>query len=79
MKIRLNVDLNSYKKGQVIDVNSENGIPTDIYWRKRLREAKIDNCIEVIKKQVKREVSKVVKEAVVSSKNLSEVRNDNNK
>lgn len=59
MKLKLNFDLNGYKAGEIIDIKDKNGIPTDKYWRKRLRDAVIDNCVEVMtdKKSKKKEVS----------------------
>lgn len=61
MKVRINKPVFGHKVGQIIDINTnENGIPTAIYWRRRLKDAEIDNCIEVIeeKPQKKLEPSK---------------------
>ena len=49
MKIQINKPLKNYKAGYIIDIKDKNGIPTDIYWFRRLKDAKIDNCIEIIK------------------------------
>ena len=35
-----------------IDVD-ENGIPLDMHWRRRLRDAKSDGCVEIVKEQKK--------------------------
>jgi len=43
IRVKLNYDLKSYKKGDLIFIDSH-----DIYWRKRLQDAKSDNCIEII-------------------------------
>lgn len=48
MRIKLNVALKGYRKGQIISIKSENGKPLELYWRKRLRDSKKDNCITVI-------------------------------
>lgn len=46
IKIKLNCDLKNHKKGHIITINLY-----DIYWRNRLRDAKIDNCIEIVKEK----------------------------
>jgi len=44
MRIRINKRLKNYAIGQVININ-----PSDTYWVNRLKDAEIDNCIEVLK------------------------------
>ena len=48
MKLKLNCDLNGHKKGTIIKVNDNNGIPLDSFWRRRLKDAEIDNCVEIV-------------------------------
>ena len=48
MKIRLNIAMKSYAKGQEITIGDENGIPLDPFWRRRLKDAEIDNSIEIV-------------------------------
>lgn len=48
MKIKLNVDLLKHKAGTTITIKDVDGIPVDQYWYRRLKDAKKDNCIEVI-------------------------------
>lgn len=52
LKIRLNTPLRGLPEGveKYIKVD-ENGIPHERYWRDRFKDAKTDNCIEVIKKK----------------------------
>jgi len=58
IKIKLNADLSTHKAGVELDIKTdENGIPLEKYWRRRFRDAKIDNCIE-IKKTKKKNTSK---------------------
>jgi hypothetical protein len=47
MKIQCN-SVPNFKQGQIITVPSENGVPRDIFWRKRLRDAAMDGCCEVV-------------------------------
>ncbi len=50
LKIKLNCDLNGFKAGNVIFINvDEHNVPLDIFWRRRLKDSAIDNCIEVVK------------------------------
>ena len=56
VNIKLNADLNGYKKGKILKIIvDKKGIPVDNYWYRRLKDAEIDNCIEIIdnKKQNK--------------------------
>lgn len=48
MKLKLNANLRGNKSGDVIDVDDVNGVPTEIFWRRRLRDSAIDNCCEVV-------------------------------
>jgi len=48
MKIKLNMDLNGISKGQIIEIKSVKGIPADLFWRRRLADSKIDNCVEIV-------------------------------
>ena len=38
----------------IINIEDDNGIPIDKFWRNRLEDAKIDNCVEIIKPRAKR-------------------------
>ena len=52
MQIKLNQNLRTPQgqllKDTIIEINDENGVPTDLFWRNRLKDSAIDNCIEVI-------------------------------
>ena len=52
MKIKINRDFSGHKVGDVIDVSSTNGVPNEIFWRRRLRDASIDDCCEAVKETV---------------------------
>ena len=50
MKLKINKDMAGYKAGRTINIKADiNNIPLDIFWRRRLKDAKSDNCVEVIK------------------------------
>lgn len=47
--LKINKDLGIYKKDQIIELDSdEHGTPIDIYWQRRLQDAKIDNCVSIV-------------------------------
>jgi hypothetical protein len=49
MKIKLNTDLNGFKMGRVINVDTDaSGTVVDKFWRARLKDSEIDNCVEVV-------------------------------
>jgi len=54
-KVRMNVDLLTFKAGQVVKLKFRNGVPTDRFWRRRLIDAKLDNCIQVVEDNDPRE------------------------
>jgi hypothetical protein len=50
MKIKLNVNMGTLRKGLIVNVLCDkSGTPLDIFWRRRLKDAKIDNCCEIVK------------------------------
>jgi len=84
IKIKLNEDLRGYKKGSVIKIKvSDNNVPKDIYWRRRLEDSMFDNCIEIVydKKKVidgpaKSEAPHKVVKKKVKKKVKKEVKNN---
>jgi len=49
IKIRLNIGLGGHPAGSIIDLKDDgHGTPLDMYWARRIEDAKIDNCVEVI-------------------------------
>lgn len=53
MQIQINKKIKNYKVGEIIEIQDEDGIPTDIFWRKRLEDSAIDNCIEIVSTKTK--------------------------
>ena len=53
MIIRLNQSFKGLPVGSELSIDSVGGIPVDSFWRKRLKDSVIDNCIEIVKKQYK--------------------------
>lgn len=57
MNLKLNQNLKfknkEYKKDSIIEVDDVNNIPTDLFWRNRLKDSAIDNCVEIVSTQKK--------------------------
>lgn len=52
IKIKINGTIVGYKVDQVINVAADkHGTPLDQFWRRRLKDAEIDHCCEVVKSQ----------------------------
>ncbi len=86
MKLKLNVDLNGKKKDSVIDIEDQNGIATDPYWRSRIKDSIIDNCVEIVNESkqiqdpvVKKEAKKAVEINQAADEKKLEVKDDDNK
>jgi hypothetical protein len=48
-RIRLNAPLRGYAAGTELPIRvDKDGTPIDRYWRDRLRDAKRDNCVEMV-------------------------------
>lgn len=54
IKIKLNRDLRGLRTGTEIKIKvDKEGTPLERYWRDRMKEAPIDNCIEIITTKAK--------------------------
>lgn len=63
MNLKLNQDLRTPKgkllKGAIVSVESDkNGIPIDLFWRNRVKDSAIDNCVEVLEEKKSQPKSK---------------------
>lgn len=49
IKLKLNIPLVGYQAGQTVTVQTDRAnVPLDRFWRRRIKDAKIDNCVEVV-------------------------------
>lgn len=49
LKLKVNNEALQLMYGAEIEIDvSKTGVPLKRYWRNRLRDAKIDNCVEVV-------------------------------
>lgn len=51
--LKINSPLRGYGIGAEVKVRCEDGQPIDPYWRRRIKDAKIDKCVEIISKKKK--------------------------
>jgi len=59
LEIKSEVPLHGFNKGQIVKVKVDrNGTPYDKNWRRRLKDSKIDGCVEIIKSPAKKKESK---------------------
>lgn len=55
MKLKLNVAMNGFAKGQEITIADVKGVPTESFWRRRLKDSEIDKCVEIVQTKPKSE------------------------
>lgn len=50
IKIKLNQPMAGYESGREVTIQTDrSGVPLEQFWRRRLRDAETDNCVEVVK------------------------------
>ncbi len=50
LKLKLNQPMAGYEAGRVVTVQVDRaGVPLEKFWRRRLKDAEIDNCVEKVK------------------------------
>lgn len=47
-ELKLNAPLRGLPAGHVERIKVIDGVPVDRYWRRRLKDATIDNCVEIL-------------------------------
>ena len=57
MKLKINQDIKTPNgkvfKDSIIEVDDIDGVPSEIFWRNRIRDSAIDNCVEIVSTQKK--------------------------
>lgn len=48
MILKINIPMMGKKAGDTFNVEIKNGVIKDKFWRNRLHDAKIDNCVEIV-------------------------------
>ena len=50
IKLKLNQAMQGFEAGRVVPVQAdEQGVPLEKFWRRRLKDSQIDNCVEIVK------------------------------
>ena len=52
IKIKINHEhgLKGHKKDAIVEIETDHdGVPMDSFWRRRLKDSAIDNCVEIVK------------------------------
>lgn len=60
-QLKINAPLKNLKPGAIINIQTDkDGVPLERYWRDRLRDSEIDNCVEIVdaKKKERKESDK---------------------
>ncbi len=49
VRVKILADIPGHKKGQMVIIETDkDGIPLERFWRRRFKDAKTDNCLEII-------------------------------
>lgn len=59
IKLKINIPMQGYAAGREISIEADrSGVPLDKFWRRRLKDAEIDDCVCVVKNRPKRDDTK---------------------
>ena len=54
LKVNFNIKNKNIRVGDIVQIEIDtNGIPLDQFWRRRLKDSKLDNCVEIINSKKK--------------------------
>ena len=56
--IQCNSEILDHKKGDKVQIKSIGGVPTDSFWRRRLKDATLDKCCEIVSDSPKKQETK---------------------
>ena len=49
-QLKINLPVRGHKAGDIVRIKvGAWGMPIDPYWRRRLKDARIDGCVEIVK------------------------------
>ena len=66
IRVKVNLPMRGFVVDQEVCVAVDReGIPLDVTWRRRLRDAKIDNCCEIVKTRLAKMPAKPATESKV--------------
>ena len=71
IKLKINIDLGGYKAGTIIDLATDSyGNIFDNFWARRLKDSKIDNCVEIVNDKIQ---NKIEIPAIVKDENIQKI------
>ncbi|MDH3325172.1 MAG: hypothetical protein OEM38_00480 [Gammaproteobacteria bacterium] len=47
-RVKVNADIGGKKAGDEFNLEFNGSIPLDEFWRRRFKDSRIDNCIEIV-------------------------------
>lgn len=72
VKIKLNVPMLGFKIGKILNIEcDDNGVPCQLFWRKRFQDYLKDNCLEIIDNKRNLSHNKIKVENLNNSENFS--------
>ena len=48
IELKINIPMMGKKAGDTVKCKTKSGVIVDRFWRNRLGDAKIDNCVEIV-------------------------------
>jgi hypothetical protein len=57
--IKLNTPLRGLPAGHIVKVKCKDGLLLDQYWRRRLKDAAIDGCVEIIENKAESKIKNI--------------------
>jgi len=70
MKIKINKNFDRYKTGQTVCIPDNNGLPLDLFWRRRLKDSEIDECCSIILEEKEKPKIKKAKDNSIVEKGV---------
>jgi len=59
--IKINKPFPGYQVDQIVTIQVDSdGTPLNVFWRRRLKDAKMDNCCEIVKPAIKKATKRFV-------------------
>ena len=55
IKLQVNIPMMGKIKGDVVTLETKSGVIIDQFWRNRLNDSHIDNCVTIVKDKVVKE------------------------
>ena len=75
--LKINKDVGGHKAGSTFKVQcNDNGIPLDVFWRRRLKDSAVDNCVEWTEEKMHSTSENKMSKKKISNKSNKEISHD---